>query len=266
MTMRGSAAACLLVLLCGSAVETRAKPINEAAEAGASPPAARARAAEPVPYAHLPSRSRAYQLLCSALLLLLLSTARLLGAADLEGVKKALANMKNKKTEINARSSDGSGRTAIMAATLKGSVEIVRLLLDEGANLTPVTKPNEWNVLQLAAFEGHDEILQMLIDAGAELDEQVEDGRTAVMMTAQMGRCPSTLKILMDAGADLHVRPQPLLLHHHLALLLAPLLPAAVFSFLFLAGLFCGSLLLFPAAPLPLQNLPRKKKSLPVRR
>ena len=232
--MRGSAAACLLVLLC-AAVETQAKPINEAAEAGASQPASRARAAEPLPYAHLPSRSRAYQLLCSALLLLLLllSAARLLGAADLEGVKKALANMKNKKTEINARSSDGSGRTAIMAATLKGSVEIVRLLLDEGANLTPVTKPNEWNVLQLAAFEGHDEILQMLIDAGAELDEQVEDGRTAVMMTAQMGRCPSTLKILMDAGADLHVRPQPLLLLL-LALLLPPLLPAAVFSFLFL--------------------------------
>ena len=71
------------------------------------------------------------------------------------------------RADINARNEHGM--TALMRAAYHGRVEMVRVLLQHGADPN-VTRNDNFTALSLAAFFGHAEIVEILMGHGAKTD------------------------------------------------------------------------------------------------
>lgn len=86
-----------------------------------------------------------------------------------------------------------------MDAALAGHVEIMRLLLDMGANVNG-TSAAMVTALMEAAATGLTEGCQLLIARGAKADQVDRDGWTALMCAALNGHV-DVLRVLLDHGA-----------------------------------------------------------------
>ena len=111
--------------------------------------------------------------------------------------------------DINCR--DHRGMTALMIAAENGRVQIVQLLVKEGANLdfTSEQLRSGYSALMIAVVEGHQEIVKLLIDAGADLNLTDIVGRTASMLAVKTGQ-KERLSMLMEAGAEIRGSRNPL--------------------------------------------------------
>ena len=97
---------------------------------------------------------------------------------------------------INAVS--GAGRTPLMSATAYGHINIVRFLLENGADINTKDTHNGWTALMFSTgFENEEfEIAQMLIENGADVNEiSTKHGATALMMACQ--NCHSKIARLL---------------------------------------------------------------------
>jgi ankyrin repeat protein len=112
-------------------------------------------------------------------------------------VFNVLLNAKGVDLNIRARNGD----TALMIASYKGDVAMVKALLDKEA------EPNNtgWTALHYAAAIGNDEIVQMLLDASAYIDAGSPNNTTPIMMAARAGKI-LTVKLLLDSGADVTLK------------------------------------------------------------
>jgi ankyrin repeat protein len=97
-----------------------------------------------------------------------------------------------------------NGWTALMIATIEGHVEVVRALLERGAQVSARNNKG-WTALRFAVSMDETEILQMLLDAGADANIADHEGTTALMQAAGENSRES-LKMLLDAGADPHIK------------------------------------------------------------
>jgi uncharacterized protein len=84
----------------------------------------------------------------------------------------------------------------------KPSVEIVRVLLDKGANVNQPT--NYKTALMSAAAKGYNEIVSLLLARGAQVNAQTDEG-TALMDAVASGNA-ETVKLLLAAGADVKAK------------------------------------------------------------
>jgi len=107
---------------------------------------------------------------------------------------------------------DHQGRTALIAAIgTSESLEKIRLLLARRPELSAVDNHKRTAVI-LAAGNGWTEILKMLLDAGAEIDKRDDEGQTALLATLSRGfigdpdRTVATVKVLLAAGANINIR------------------------------------------------------------
>ena len=96
--------------------------------------------------------------------------------------------------------------TAIMKACRDcHAVKVVAFLLENGANI----KDKEYRdlidqtPLIIAAFNGCTDIVRMLLDAGANIEHKNDQGENALISAAQEGHI-DTVKLLLDAGADVN--------------------------------------------------------------
>src|SRR4030095_3705055 len=91
-------------------------------------------------------------------------------------------------------------------------VDLVRLLLDKGANVNQPTKYK--TALMYASSARQTEIVKLLLDKGAQVNVQTDEG-TALMM-AVVGANAETVKLLLAAGADVKAKhrigDQPLIM------------------------------------------------------
>ena len=78
---------------------------------------------------------------------------------------------------------DWDQRTALRAAAWGGHEEIVKALLQHGADVNR-TDDEGRTALIAAAYMGHSEIVEHLLDYGAEIDHADSDGRTALSVAA----------------------------------------------------------------------------------
>jgi ankyrin repeat protein len=92
--------------------------------------------------------------------------------------------------------------TAIIKASENGRLDVVKHLLDAGAN------PNdhdETDVCQssliLASHKGHTDVVAILLDAGANIEYQNSQGETALITAAQEGQI-EVVRLLILYGAD----------------------------------------------------------------
>ncbi|MGN6665761.1 MAG: ankyrin repeat domain-containing protein [Trinickia sp.] len=116
-----------------------------------------------------------------------------------DNVAKVL--MADPKTDIEKL--DAAGENAMMLAALNGDTDLVKALIDQGAEVNK----KGWTPLHYAASNGHDDIVKLLIDHSAYIDAGSPNGTTPLMMAAR-GNYLSTVKVLLDAGADSHVKNQ----------------------------------------------------------
>ena len=92
-----------------------------------------------------------------------------------------------------------TGATALILAAETGRLEVVRLLLQAGADKDAANE-NGKTALILAAEKGHLEVVQLLLEAGADQDSAMTGGATALMLAAQNGKL-EVVRMLLEAGA-----------------------------------------------------------------
>src|SRR4028119_251755 len=87
----------------------------------------------------------------------------------------------------NVDATDRDGTTAVMFAAGQGYTEIVRVLLEAGANLNLPRKLYGLTALMLAAAANQVDVLQTLVATGADVNAKNDDGSTALMVAAHKG-------------------------------------------------------------------------------
>ncbi|XP_035682096.1 ankyrin-1-like [Branchiostoma floridae] len=117
---------------------------------------------------------------------------------SLQGVKAALKNGADIDFEPPDSEISYTG-TALFIASMRGHLDIVRLLLRKGASLVKRTA-GEFTHLHAAASEGKTEVVDLLVQHGATVD--VRDGlQNTPLMTACGNNHIDTVRRLIELGA-----------------------------------------------------------------
>ena len=102
--------------------------------------------------------------------------------------------------DVNAKGDNGS--TPLHQASLKGNLEMVKLLIEHGADMN--VKNNYGKTpLHWASFKGHLEITQLLIKHGADLNAKDNNGWTPLHAAANRGNLKMA-QLLIEKGADVN--------------------------------------------------------------
>lgn len=93
--------------------------------------------------------------------------------------------------------------TALILGVRTGNIEVVRFLLDCGADINLTV--NGTSSLHVSRFSSPEmDMVQLLVANGANVDEREKTGHTPVIYAAQMGKL-DILKVLVDSGANIHM-------------------------------------------------------------
>eukprot|EP00775_Hariotina_reticulata_P009518 gene9518-9683_t len=96
-------------------------------------------------------------------------------------------------------------RTLLQLAVAAGSVEVVQLLLQGGADPDAMASTSSATPLHVAVAEGHSAVAEALLAAGAEPDALNTAGAAPVHLAAQKGLLPAVTAIL-NAGGDVNIK------------------------------------------------------------
>lgn len=97
---------------------------------------------------------------------------------------------------------DRFGFTALQRAVQGSEAEVVRLLLQRGADADATGGSADLPPLHRAAKEDSIELARLLIDAGAEVDRQIGTGDTALLAAVEGGSTEEVVRLLLDSGAN----------------------------------------------------------------
>ena len=123
-----------------------------------------------------------------------------LGEGNIEIAKLLLQARAN----INQQSK--TGLTALMEACNSETPnnDLVRLLIQSGADISIKGGELQRTALMVAAYHGHTSIVQYLLDEGAPVNTQDVYGGTALMLASQFGHS-ETVRVLLNYGADVNI-------------------------------------------------------------
>ncbi|CAN9196308.1 unnamed protein product [Alternaria alternata] len=99
---------------------------------------------------------------------------------------------------------DEGGQTALHWAVRGGSVLVMKLLLDNGANIEAKDK-DSMTALHLAASEGNKAMVRLLVDLGADIEAKNKNNMTALHLAALKGE-KAVVRLLVDLGADIEAK------------------------------------------------------------
>lgn len=123
------------------------------------------------------------------------------GKTGIPNIKSLLANGVNSK--------DSDNWTALMYASSYGYTDVVKSLIEAGANLNLTTAKysDSWTALMMASRNGHADIVNALIEAGADLNMEHDSlGRDAYVLAKYYGGYSDIANILVAAGAKAKVK------------------------------------------------------------
>jgi hypothetical protein len=131
-------------------------------------------------------------------------------AANDGNMERARALIFNRHVDVNRKNE--FGKTALMIASYRGGVDMVRLLVKAGANVNLRDRENQ-TALMIASAEGHLDIVRTLVEADAVVDQSTQDSdETALMMAADGGHL-DVFRFLLSRGANPNKRSEGTLQH-----------------------------------------------------
>lgn len=148
--------------------------------------------------------------LCMALLLAAVGGQLLAAPVDAPLADAAMRGDLDAVREILGRQADvnvaqGDGTTALHWAAYRDDVEMARLLVEAGADVTVKTRLGDLTPLFMAAKNGTAEMIELLAEAGAEIHSTNANGTTPLMLAAASGKTDA-VQVLLDRGADVNAK------------------------------------------------------------
>lgn len=123
-----------------------------------------------------------------------------IGSNDPAVLEKALA----KKPDVNK--ADKNGVTPLMSACRQGNLDMVKILLEAGANVNEPKSPKGRTPLMVAcAYYSDVEVCKLLIARGADVNAKANDGTTALMLAADNAKA-GVVELLLAQKADINVK------------------------------------------------------------
>ncbi|KAJ5700867.1 hypothetical protein N7493_011913 [Penicillium malachiteum] len=105
---------------------------------------------------------------------------------------------------VSKESTDSKlGRSALSWAAKHGHPDVVKLLLEKGADFNAKDSKGRTPLL-FAAKKGYSDIVKLLLKKEAQVDLQDHSGRTPLMAAARKGQ-RDVVKLLLEAKADVHL-------------------------------------------------------------
>lgn len=118
---------------------------------------------------------------------------------DLSTVQSALA--KGGQVDFHGK----RGFTPLAIAAKNGHLDVVKFMLDRGANIDDRDNDRHKTPLLAASFDGHLDVVKYLVDHGANVNMQAINSWTPLHDAAYRGLV-DIVKYLVDHGADLAVK------------------------------------------------------------
>ena len=107
---------------------------------------------------------------------------------------------------VNVSELDANGDAPLVMAAYEGLTNIVRLLLEAGADVTAVDPGMKATALHAAAYAGRTEAARLLIEYKVEIDKQGPyNGYTALHDAIWQGHL-ETARVIIEAGANLTLK------------------------------------------------------------
>jgi ankyrin repeat protein len=107
---------------------------------------------------------------------------------------------------VNVNELDQDQDAPLIMAAYKGYTDIVKLLLEAGADVTVVDPGMKATALHAAAYAGHAEAAKLLIEHGIDIDKQGPYNGYTALHDAIWQNNVGTAEVLIDAGANLNIR------------------------------------------------------------
>lgn len=117
--------------------------------------------------------------------------------------QKGIVEVYLKKGGFNINYVDNNGFSALHYACQKGTRDIVRMLIANGADVT-ISNNRGITPLHLAAGTGNKEIIKMLVDNGADINATDSDGESVVIYGIRAGKT-ETVRYMKELGADITI-------------------------------------------------------------
>lgn len=106
--------------------------------------------------------------------------------------------------EVDLSEKSKWGETALYVAVCRNKIDIVRLLLDNGADLNQPAMCGSYPILYLAVTRLNFEMVKVLLDKKADVNAQDIYGKTALHVAAQHGMERIT-RLLLEYSADINI-------------------------------------------------------------
>jgi uncharacterized protein len=104
---------------------------------------------------------------------------------------------------VNVSELDAHRDAPLVMAAYLGHTEIVRMLLEAGADIRAVDPGMQATALHAAAYAGRTEAARLLIEHGIEIDKQGPKNGYTALHDAIWADHPDTARVIIEAGADL---------------------------------------------------------------
>ena len=108
------------------------------------------------------------------------------------------------RANINQQSNDGWTALILACNSETPNNDLVRLLIQSGADISIKESKLHRTALMDAAQRGHTSIVQYLLDEGAPVNTQDVDGVTSLMLASNFGHS-ETVRVLLNYGADVNI-------------------------------------------------------------
>jgi hypothetical protein len=135
---------------------------------------------------------------------LLLHKNMLVAAATSGDAWMVQALLKHTSLPVDYAANSDTGATPLYYASQNGHVDVVTLLLDQGADVNKA-RTNGGGPLYAASQKGHVGVVEALLRKGAEVDEIHANGETSLYVAALNGNL-DVVKVLLGKGASPNMR------------------------------------------------------------
>ncbi|MBI5960936.1 MAG: ankyrin repeat domain-containing protein [Chloroflexi bacterium] len=119
---------------------------------------------------------------------------------NVEQVKKLIAD------GVNINEPDASRDIPLIMAAYKGHTEIVRLLLEAGADVTALDPGMKATALHAAAYAGHADPARLLVEFHINIDQQGPYNGYTALHDAVWQNNIAVAEVLINAGANLNIK------------------------------------------------------------